>query len=187
MADRSDDHLIGRVVGGRYRLTQRLAAGGMGVVYRGERVQLGRPVAIKFLHPTFAMRDDALRRFDIEARAMGRLAHPHCVSVMDFGVEEGMPYLVMDFVHGKTLREILDAGGMPLPRALHIFRQILAGVAHAHGQGIIHRDLKPANVMVTEATGTGDHVRILDFGLAKLRDTSTSDSSSSSFAIGTPS
>src|SRR5205814_5334597 len=110
MADASDDSLIGKVVGGRYRLTQRLAAGGMGVVYRGERLQLGRPVAVKFLHPVFAVQKDALRRFDVEARAMSRLGHPHCVSVIDFGVEEGAPYLVMDFVHGKTLRELLDEG-----------------------------------------------------------------------------
>src|SRR5262249_34482497 len=183
----TDDSRIGAVVGGRYRLTEQIAVGGMGVVYRAERIQLGRTVAIKFLHPSFAGRGDILRRFENEARAMGRLAHPHCVSVMDFGVEDGMPYLVMDFVHGETLREILDAGGMPLPRALAIFRQILAGVAHAHGQGIIHRDLKPANVMVTEATGTGDHVRILDFGLAKLAGGTAGDTSHSNLAIGTPS
>jgi serine/threonine-protein kinase len=141
----------------------------MGVVYRGERLQLGRAVAIKFLHAAFAGRPEIMRRFETEARAMSRLAHPHCVSVMDYGVEEGAPYLVMDFVHGKTLRTLLDEGELTTARSLHIMRQLLAGLAHAHGQGIIHRDIKPANIMLTEATGTGDHVRILDFGLAKLR------------------
>jgi serine/threonine-protein kinase len=186
MFDPENDSLVGRTVGDRYRLTQRLAAGGMGVVYRAERLKLGRTVAIKFLHRGFASRPEALRRFEVEARAMGRLAHPHCVSVIDFGVEEDLPYLVMDFVHGKTLRELLDQGALPLPRALAVFRQVLAGVAHAHGQGIIHRDLKPANIMLTEATGTGDHVRILDFGLAKLGDGSMGETSRA-LAIGTPS
>jgi serine/threonine-protein kinase len=183
----TDDSRIGAVVGGRYRLTEQIAVGGMGVVYRAERLQLGRTVAIKFLHPSFAGRGDILRRFENEARAMGRLAHPHCVSVIDFGVEEGAPYLVMDYVSGQTLRELIDGGPLSPARALSILRQILAGLAHAHGQNIIHRDIKPANIILTEATGTGDHVRILDFGLAKLRDGSGGDTSVTALAIGTPS
>jgi eukaryotic-like serine/threonine-protein kinase len=183
-----EDPRVGTTVGGRYRLTQRLASGGMGVVYRGERVQLGRAVAVKFLHYAFAARPDILHRFETEVRAMSRLAHPHCVSVIDYGVEEGAPYVVMDFVHGKTLRALLDEGRVPTGRALHIARHVLGGLAHAHGQGIIHRDIKPANIMLTEATGTGDHVRILDFGLAKLRDAGMSgDASQASLAVGTPS
>ena len=164
----------------------RLAAGGMGVVYRGERVQLGRAVAIKFLHAPLAADKEFMRRFDLEARVLSRLGHPHCVSVIDFGVEDGAPYMVLDFVTGKNLREVMDAGALAPARALHIARQILAGLAHAHGQGIVHRDIKPANIMLSEATGTGDHVRILDFGLAKLRDAGP-EASTSQLAVGTPS
>ena len=166
------DPRIGAILQGRYRILARIAAGGMGVVYKAERIQLGRPVAVKFLHSSFASEREFLRRFETEARAMGRLAHPHCVSVIDFGVE-GAPYMVMDFVTGQTLRALLDDGRLPVGRALGIARQLLAGLAHAHGQGIVHRDVKPANIILGEATGTGDHVRILDFGLAKLRDAST--------------
>jgi serine/threonine-protein kinase len=182
-----DDPRLGQVLQGRYRVISRLAAGGMGTVYRGERIQLGRAVAIKFLHSSFAAEKEFLRRFEVEARAMSRLSHPHCVSVIDFGVE-GAPYMVMDFVHGETLRTILDRGPVHATRAVNILRQILAGLAHAHGQGIVHRDVKPANIILGEATGTGDHARILDFGLAKLRDSAAaSDQSLASMAVGTPS
>src|SRR5262245_46107567 len=129
MSDPTSDNLLGKTVGGRYRLTQKLATGGMGVVYRAERLQIGRTVAIKFLHRTFAGHEDARRRFETEAKAMARLAHPHCVSVIDFGVEDELPYVVMDFVHGKTLRELLDVGPLATRRAVAVFRQILAGVA----------------------------------------------------------
>jgi len=154
----------------------------MGVVYRAERVQLGRIVAIKFLHTLFATSDDFIKRFELEARTMSRLDHPNCVSVIDYGVS-GAPFIVMDYVTGTTLKQLLDDGPLPPARALGIARQMLAGLAHAHEKGIIHRDVKPANIMLTKATGTGDHVRILDFGLAKLIDV---DQSLSSVIVGTP-
>jgi serine/threonine-protein kinase len=155
----------------------------MGVVYRGERVELGRPVAVKFLHPWIAAQKAFRARFETEARAMSRLAHPNCVSVIDFGVE-GAPYLVMDFVTGVTLRKMLESGRLAPPRAVNIARQLLAGVAHAHAQNIIHRDLKPDNLILSDTDGLPDHVRILDFGLAKLRD---GPAQTSGLAIGTPS
>jgi len=157
----------------------------MGAVYRGERLQLGRAVAIKFLHLAFLREPEFQRRFEVEARAMSRLGHPHCVSVIDFGVAD-VPYLVMDFVHGVTLRDLIERGALPAGRALLIMRQVLGGLSHAHGKGVIHRDIKPANVMLTEATGTGDHVRILDFGLAKMF-TPGEKSATVPMAIGTPS
>jgi serine/threonine-protein kinase len=168
---------------GRYRILSRIASGAMGVVYKGERLQLGRPVAVKFLHPWIAAQKAFIGRFDNEARAMSRLAHPHCVSVIDFGVE-GAPYLVMDFVTGRTLREVMDGGRLPVPRTLHIVKQLLAGLAHAHAQGIIHRDLKPENLVLSEEAGLEDHLRILDFGLAKLRD---GPAMTAGLAVGTPS
>jgi eukaryotic-like serine/threonine-protein kinase len=180
------DPRIGTILQERYRILQRLAAGGMGVVYRGERLEFGRAVAIKFLHPWMASDPSFLRRFQIEAQAMSRLSHPCCISVIDHGVQDGAPFMVMDFVTGQTLRTLLSEGGpLPVKRALGIVRQVLAGLAHAHGQGIVHRDIKPDNILLTEAIGLGDQVRILDFGLARLRDTVTG--LTTGLAVGTPS
>jgi serine/threonine-protein kinase len=179
------DPRIGTVLQERYRILQRLAAGGMGVVYRGERLELGRAVAIKFLHPWMAAEQSFQRRFQIEAQAMSRLSHPCCVSVIDYGVEGDAPYMVMDFVTGRTLRSLLrEAGPFAVKRALGIMRQVLAGLAHAHAQGIVHRDIKPDNIILTEAIGLGEQVRILDFGLAKLRDMVTG--LTTGLAVGTP-
>ena len=115
---------------------------------------------------------------------MSRLLHPHCVSVIDFGVE-GSPYLVMDFVTGRTLRD-LHAGGAAAGRrdAMRLAQQLLAGLAHAHAQGIVHRDLKPENLILSEEAGLEEHLRILDFGLAKLRD---GPAMTAGMAVGTPS
>jgi serine/threonine-protein kinase len=181
-----DESRIGRVVGDRYRITRLLAEGGMGVVYKGERLCLGRPVAIKFLLEHFSKDPQVLVRFEREARAMSQLSHPNCVSVIDFGIEDA-PYIVMDFVSGKTLRSLLDEGPVPVGRGLHIVKQLLAALSHAHKQGIIHRDIKPGNVMLSEATGMGDHVRVFDFGLAMLlASNANTDVSSARIALGTP-
>jgi hypothetical protein len=174
---------LGSVLQGRYRLDAILASGAMGVVYRGERLQLGRPVAVKFLHPWIATQKAFLGRFENEARAMSKLQHPNCVSVLDFGVD-GTPYLVMDFVTGKTVRELLAGGRLEPGRALRVVRQLLAGLGYAHAQGIIHRDLKPENLILTDEPGLSDHLRILDFGLAKLRD---GPAMTAGLAVGTPS
>ena len=177
------DPRVGSVIQGRYEILAFIASGGMGAVYRGERVQLGRPVAIKFLHPSFATQQSFLERFQVEAKAMSRLNHPNCVSVIDFGVEE-VPFLVMDFVAGRSLRSLLAGSRLDPARALGLARQILSGVAHAHAQGIIHRDLKPDNIIVGDTTGLVDHLRILDFGLAKLKD---GPALTVGMAVGTPS
>jgi eukaryotic-like serine/threonine-protein kinase len=185
MESPQQDPRVGVVLSGRYRITELLGEGGMGRVYRGERLQLGRPVAIKFLHSPFANAPKYMQRFEREARAMSKLSHPYCVSVIDFGVHDE-PYIVMDFVTGQTLRELMDRGRLSPQRAVHITRQVLAGLAHAHGQGVIHRDVKPGNVMVSDATGVGDHVRIFDFGLAKLHDPGVEPDQSMATVIGTP-
>ncbi|NOJ81946.1 serine/threonine-protein kinase [Myxococcus xanthus] len=179
------DPRIGSVLQERYRIIERLAAGGMGMVYRGERLEVGKSVAIKFLHAWAARDDDFRKRFQVEARAMSRLTHPCCVSVIDFGVDQESPYMVMDFVTGETLRALLRDGPLLPARALSAVRQVLAGLAHAHDQGIIHRDIKPENIIVTHAVGLGEQVRILDFGLAKLRDEVTGITSG--MMLGTPS
>jgi serine/threonine-protein kinase len=177
------DPRIGSVVQDRYTVTDRLSSGGMGVVYRAERLGLGRVVAIKFLHAAYSGEADFVNRFEREARLMSRLEHPNIVKVIDFGVA-GSPYIVMDFVSGATLADLLEDGAMDPARAVGIARQVLAGLAHAHDRGVVHRDIKPANIMLSEAEGAGDHVQLLDFGLAKLRD---ADQSMTSMVVGTPS
>ena len=185
MGSTPEDPRIGVVLNSRYRITHRLGEGGMGVVYRGERVELNKPVAIKFLHSPYAKSQKFVSRFQREAKAMSRLSHPCCVSVIDFGVHDA-PYIVMDFVTGATLRDVLDDGRVPATRGIQIVRQILSGLAHAHGQGVIHRDIKPGNIMLGEAAGMGDHVRIFDFGLAKLHDPGFEGEPSMVGIVGTP-
>ncbi|HWM88656.1 MAG TPA: serine/threonine-protein kinase [Kofleriaceae bacterium] len=178
-----DPHL-GTVLHGRYLVCERVAEGAMAVVYRGERVGLKRQVAIKFLHESYASSEDGMRRFEVEARAMSRLAHPNCVAVTDFGLDNGAPYLVMEFVTGSSLRDVLeDEIRIRPPRAVAIVKQVLAGLTHSHGQGIVHRDMKPENIILSSVEGHGEQIRILDFGLAKLRD---ENSVTSGLAVGTP-
>jgi hypothetical protein len=180
------DSRIGTILGGRYRITQKIGTGGMGVVYRGERVSLGKPVAIKFLQELFVDNPKFIGRFDREAKTMSKLAHPYCVSVIDFGVDNA-PYIVMDWVSGVTLKERLATGRITTARSLRIMHQLLSGISHAHDQGIIHRDIKPDNIMLSEATGVGEHIRIFDFGLAKLLDAGQdSFQSMATQVIGTP-
>src|SRR6516164_3540230 len=179
----------GKVLQGRYRLLSLIAEGGMGVVYKGERVGIGRAVVVKFLHAVLSDKPGIVDRFEREARATARLNHPNCVALVDFGIDEGAPYLVMEYVEGKTLADLLDHGPVKPERASAIARQILAGLEHAHERGILHRDLKPANVMFVECEGyPGDFMKILDFGLAKLAwpGEDKRDVTVEGIAIGTP-
>jgi serine/threonine protein kinase len=166
----SDHSPLGTILDGRYRVLALLDQGSMGSVYLGERMGIGRRVALKFLRKDLALEPGFVTRFGIEAQALGRLSHPHCVSVIDFG-GRAAPYLVMDLVEGESLRDVLAEGPVPIARAVGIARQLLAGLAHAHSRAIVHRDVKPENVVLESAAGIrGDHVRILDFGLARLQD-----------------
>jgi serine/threonine-protein kinase len=181
------DPRLGSVLDGRYRLTQRLGAGGMGMVYKAEQVEVGRPVAVKFLYEAFAAQSELVARFKREAAAMSRLAHPHLTGVIDSGVQGREPYLVMDFHQGRSLSDLLDAKVPPV-RAVGIARQILAGLRAAHAGAVVHRDLKPDNVMLLDGV-EGDFVKILDFGLAKIVRGEGEDASmltTAGFAMGTP-
>ncbi len=180
------DPRIGTLVDGRYQIVAAMASGSMGAVYKAERVPVGKLVAIKFLHASYAKDAEFLSRFERETRVMSKLAHPNCVSVVDFGVSDGAPYLVMEYVAGTTLRSMIDDAPLAPMRALAIVRQIAAGLAHAHAQGIVHRDVKPANIMISEEIGTGEHVRILDFGLARLRGHVGRDATQTNVVVGTP-
>ncbi|HEY0714476.1 MAG TPA: serine/threonine-protein kinase, partial [Polyangia bacterium] len=177
------DPRIGRVLQDRYRITGIIAAGGMGIVYRAERIGLGRVVAIKFLHATMARDPLVARRFEVEARAMSRLHHPNCIGVLDFGVDD-LPYVVIDHASGESLDVLIEQGPMAPRRAIKIARQILSALSHAHAHGIIHRDIKPENIVVEQNPGLADHVRLLDFGLAKL--TGTDLGLTAGLAVGTP-
>ncbi|HEY4057279.1 MAG TPA: serine/threonine-protein kinase [Kofleriaceae bacterium] len=184
----SDDPRIGKLVDDRYKILESMAAGSMGAVYKAERVPVGKLVALKFLHASFAKDSEFQIRFERETRVMSKLAHPNCVSVVDFGVWDGDPYLAMDYVAGTTLRAMLDKGPLPVGRALVLARQMAAGLAHAHAQGVVHRDVKPANIMISNEVGQGDHVRILDFGLARLREAGAAgrDATQTNVVVGTP-
>jgi serine/threonine protein kinase/dienelactone hydrolase len=147
---------------GPYRLEAELGTGGMGEVFRAQDTRLGRTVAIKLIRPELAQRVDLQHRFDREARAISALNHPHICSLHDIGEQNGMAYLVMEYVDGQTLSERLTQAPLPVDVALEYGAQIADALAAAHAQGLVHRDLKPANVMITPAG-----VKVLDFGLAK--------------------
>jgi tRNA A-37 threonylcarbamoyl transferase component Bud32 len=158
------------VLQGRYRLLSAIGDGAMGIVYRAERIGLDRHVAVKFIASAVARDPNFVKRFEVELRAMGRLSHPNCISVIDYGFE-ALPYMVMDLVEGTSLRALVARGSLPPARALAIACQLLAGLAHAHSKGIVHRDVKPENILLEQAVGVaGDYVRIVDFGVAKLLD-----------------
>jgi serine/threonine protein kinase len=162
------DALIGRVLGGRYRVERRLGEGGMGTVYEGEQVDLRRKVAIKVLKPEAAS-VQGLQRFQREARAAAALRNPHIVQVSDFQVNAGEPpFLVMELLEGYPLSDLISKDGRVEPQRLVVYaRQVLAALFAAHDAGIIHRDIKPENVFVTQSA-VGELVKLVDFGIAKL-------------------
>ncbi len=160
----------GQVIAERYRLIELLGEGGMGAVFKAEHVRMGKALAVKLLRGDFARDPSAVARFRVEAQIVSRLSHPHTIAVFDFGEigAEGF-YLAMEYVPGKNLATLLAAHGtLGEERAAGIAEQILGSLAEAHEAGVVHRDVKPANVMVVEAR-EGDFVKVLDFGIAKLR------------------
>jgi serine/threonine protein kinase len=156
--------VIGETLG-HYRVTGKLGSGGMGDVYRARDLNLGRDVAVKVLREDLASDPERLRRFEQEARSASALNHPSIVTIHDVGMHGSTPYMAMEYVEGRTLRDVLLDGPLPTRRLLHLAIQIAEGLAKAHAAGIVHRDLKPENLMVT----TDGFAKILDFGLAKLR------------------
>ena len=160
----------GTVVG-NYRILGPLAQGGMGVVFLGRHLRLGRTVAIKFLHRRLLGDPDAAQRFFAEAVATARLAHPGVVSLFDYGDHDGHAYLVMEYLRGESLSARLASGGrLSFDRVIDIGIQLAQTLAAAHAAGIVHRDLKPDNIhLVPDPSGSGyEYVKVLDFGVAKL-------------------
>lgn len=163
-----DDALLGTVLSGRYRLESVLGVGGVGVVYAAEHTGVRLPVAVKVLRAGFEAVPHVIRRFEREAKLLAGLTHPHVVGLNDFGVHEGMPYLVMERLEGRSLEQLLDVTVLDPRRALDIFRAVVRGLAFAHGRGVLHRDLKPGNVFLQRLPDDPEHPKLLDFGLAKL-------------------
>jgi eukaryotic-like serine/threonine-protein kinase len=161
---RVSDPLVGRLLDGRYRVDERVARGGMAMVYAGLDTRLDRPVAIKVMHLQYAEDADFVARFGREARAAARLNHPCVVSVHDQGEDAGCVFLIMEYVPGRTLRDLLHERGRLAPaEALDLLEPVLAALAAAHAAGIVHRDVKPENVLLAD----DGRVKVADFGLAR--------------------
>jgi serine/threonine-protein kinase len=169
--EKTDDSLIGTTLAGKYRIEERLNEGGMGTVYRATHVLMEKTVAIKVLRPSLAADEKIVARFSREARAASRISHPNALSVTDFGEDEnGIVFLVMEFLSGRTLKQVIrEEGPLPLTRVVDITRQVGDALHAAHQQGVVHRDLKSDNIMLLD-TMTGDHAKVLDFGIAKINE-----------------
>lgn len=187
--ERRDDPLLGQTLASKYLVEKLIKRGGMGSVYLGKHVLMDKTVAIKVLRPSLALDDDVVRRFSREAKAASRISHPHAVSVTDFGEsEDGVVFLVMEYLDGHTLKEIVKSEGpMQLDRVVEIVRQVGGALDAAHEQGVVHRDLKSDNIMLSKATG-GEWAKVLDFGIAKIQqdDSHDDDITAANLVIGTP-
>ena len=177
-ADIPEASFEGRTVGGKYKVGPLVGSGGMGTVWLGQHMGLGTRVAIKFIRPQFAERADARRRFEIEARAAASVESKHAVKVYDYGVtEEGLPYIVMEYLEGESLSEaLIRRGPFPAEEAAKVIGQASRALQKAHAANIVHRDLKPDNIFLAtnieteNDDGLGYVVKLVDFGIAKMLD-----------------
>ena len=185
------DARVGLHVAERYKILRTLGAGGMGGVYEAVHEGIGRKVAIKCLHAEYARDRGLIERFRREARAATAIGNEHIVDVTDVGeLPDGAPFLVMEFLVGKTLGQMLsEQGPLRVPRAVHIGRQVCNALEAAHEKGIVHRDLKPDNIFLIKRGGDPDFVKVLDFGISKTHaaDNGVSELTRTGMAIGTPS
>ncbi len=184
---RSDDPLIGRVLDGRYRVGQRVARGGMATVYQAEDLRLERTVAVKIMHSGLGDDPEFVARFEREARSAARLSHHNVVAVFDQGEDHGTLFLVMEYVPGRTLRDLIRAEAPMDPgHALAVIEPVLAALAAAHDAGMIHRDVKPENVLLgTDADSDAGRIKVADFGLARAVNAETQHTATGGVLIGT--
>lgn len=181
------DPLIGLLIADRYRLVSKLGSGGMGTVYKVEHIRMGKHLALKLLHGDLSRDQTMIRRFSREARAISRLTSPHCVQCFDFGHDSGLFFIVMELLHGRDLGALLfDLGSLSPRRTSTILSQTSSALKEAHAKHIVHRDLKPENLFVCAAAeGHDEIIKVLDFGLAKLREHSQINTQQGSL-MGTP-
>lgn len=163
------DELVGRTIAGRYRIVERVGEGGMGIVYRARHEVLDRDVAVKFLAPELASDTTNRQRFLREARVANRIDHEHIVDLIDFGeTGDGLVFLVMEYLEGQNLGEVIAGSALEPERAVKIARQLAGALARAHELDVVHRDIKPQNVVLV-SSGRGDFAKLLDFGLARMQ------------------
>ncbi|MFI6446457.1 Stk1 family PASTA domain-containing Ser/Thr kinase [Kitasatospora sp. NPDC050543] len=176
------DPLLGTLLDNRYRVDQRIATGGMATVYRGTDTRLDRVVALKVMHPSLAGDEGFTGRFIREAKAVARLAHPNVVNVFDQGADGETVFLAMEYVPGRTLRDVLrDRGALSIRAALDILEPVLAALGAAHRAGLVHRDVKPENVLITD----DGLVKVADFGLVRVLNGADGAVTSTTSAAGT--
>jgi serine/threonine-protein kinase len=182
------DPLIGVVIAERYRIKERIGRGGMGVVYRVEHARIGKLMALKLLTGELTRDPQQVARFKREAQLVSRLSHPNTVQVFDFGASDGLVYLAMEYLKGEDLGHLIRRlGPLSAERTLKVVIQICSSLSEAHAMGMVHRDLKPENIIVVHGGDEEDLVKVLDFGLAKLREGGElSDVTSSGAIVGTP-
>jgi eukaryotic-like serine/threonine-protein kinase len=187
---RSRDPLLGTTLDGRFRVVGPIGEGSMGRVYLGIQLSVNRAVAIKTIRDRWATDRDAARRFEREVRMLTRLSHPNIVNVYDFGSADGVLYLVMELLRGRTLADELSRRArFDVRRACEIAIQLCDALAAAHTAGVVHRDLKPANIVLVDASSGRDLVKVLDFGLAKPLTTeriSLNEVTRTGIVLGTP-
>lgn len=176
---------IGKVIACRYEILTEISRGGFGIVYRARQIGLDRVVALKRLH---VQNDElAMRRFFLEANVIKDLVHPNTIQLIDAGMDNNHLYLVMEYIEGQSLRELIDTEHALSPmRALNITKQILKSIHEAHERGIIHRDLKPSNILIRKIIGEQDFVKVLDFGIAKVQYQDMPRLTQSGKILGTP-
>jgi serine/threonine-protein kinase len=182
VSDSTPDLHLGSVLDDRYRIDELIARGGMAAVYRALDLRLGRTVAIKILAPAFTADPGFVDRFMLEARSAAALTHPNVVAVHDQGVANGFPYLVMEYVPGRTIRQLMAiTGSMTSAHALEVMKAVLAGLSAAHEAGFVHRDIKPENVLITDS----GVIKVTDFGLARIIDDTPVSDSTGAVLLGT--
>ena len=178
--------MIGTAIG-NYVVRSKLGEGGMGAVYLAEHTRLGRRVAVKVLLPEMARSKDVVARFFNEAKAATDIKNEHIVDVLDFGeLPDGASYIVMEWLEGQSLADVLRGGALPIARALHVAEGMSKALGAAHARGIVHRDLKPDNVFLVTREGDPDFVKVLDFGIAKLTTNAGDVRTQAGAVMGTP-
>lgn len=187
------DPKVGQLLLGRYRIIRKFGEGGMGAVYEAKHELIGRKLAIKCLHPQFMSNAEVVERFQREANAATAVGNEHIIEVTDVGsFDDGSPFMVMEFLDGVEFGDLLEKeGSLPISRLVHIVTQTCEALAAAHARGIVHRDMKPENIFLIPRGGDDDFVKVLDFGISKMKEHSESLDGSGSLtktgmALGTP-